>query len=130
MKYEHPNLAVSSPAPGHHVISGLPICRVQTDDGMVVAPDHCYISPNVPTEFLEAVIADRKGESAKGSGESSEGNALRDSIVGALKDGAVRIGDLAEVLGVTVEDIKALDGQGFEVARAGWCKLLIEEGAE
>jgi hypothetical protein len=143
MNYEHPQIIVTEPAPGHFAISNIPACRATTDEGIVVAPSDCYISPAVPTELLKAIIAEREGvtaetaETSDGAEQSndertteSEDNELVAKIIEAVKDKPQRIGDLADELGCTKDDIRALSGNGFEVAAAGWVKLLAVGGAE
>jgi hypothetical protein len=122
MNYEHPTITVTSPAPGHFVIANLPMCRVSTDEGTVVAPDYCYITPDVPTDLLKAIIAERE--------RTAEAQPLQASefIANLTKVGTTRRNDLANEIGVEKEEIRALDGQGFTVQTGGWCKL--NEGGE
>lgn len=57
MKYEHPTIKIDSPAPGHYVISGhAPKSVFIEDEGHVVPPRECYITPEVPDEALQAVL--------------------------------------------------------------------------
>ncbi len=52
-----------------------------------------------------------------------------DDVVDVLKqNGTMRLSDLAEKMNADKEAIKALDGQGFDIKGAGWCKLT--EGGE
>lgn len=60
MKYDHPNIAIEVPAPGHFIITGYPCKSVLTESGHVVPPPACYISPEIPTDLLEAIIAERR----------------------------------------------------------------------
>lgn len=59
----------------------------------------------------------------------------KNSIVAAdivdilTRDGTTRLNDLANALNTEKEAIKALDGQGFHVANAGWVKLGTKEDA-
>ena len=138
MKYTHPNLIIVEPAPGHYVIRGHNPRSVPTDDGLVVPLDQCYITPEVPSEVLLAILADRgtvnhqppsndpsvTDEHHGASGPS--GILYRIQLV--LANGPSRIRDLADAVGCTVEDIKSLDGQGFTIGNGGWIKLIVEEG--
>lgn len=60
------------------------------------------------------------------------GPSLKDAILSKLEEsGNIRIKALAESVGCTVEDIKALDGHGLTVGNAGWVSLSdSKEGAE
>jgi hypothetical protein len=152
MNYEHSQITVTEPAPGHFAISNIPACRATTDEGIVVAPSDCYISPAVPTELLKAIIAEREGKPSAGltfaevaqnvsqleadeqsndeRTTESEDNELVAKILEAVKGKPQRIGDLADELGCTKDDIRALSSNGFEVAAAGWVKLLTVGGAD
>ena len=60
MKYTHPTIAIDRPAPGHYIISGhAPQPVFVPESGHVVPPRQCYISPEVPSEALQAVLDDR-----------------------------------------------------------------------
>lgn len=143
MKFEHPQFAVDEPTPGSFVLRGLPHKSVFVEgEGHHVYPSECIIRDDVPTEFLQAVIDARGGFAEQMAAESfrahqeqvKQGDALgfqpSANILDAISDGPKRIGELAESLGVTVDDIKALDGQGFEIASGGWVRLKKEGGAE
>ena len=125
MKYTHPKLIIEEPAPGHYVIRGHNPAAVQTDEGRVVPLDQCYITPEVPSEVLLAILADR-GDSGP-EGEPGPVMGTLDAILDVLEKGTSRIRDLADAVGCTVEDIKALDGQGFTIGNGGWIKLITEE---
>lgn len=60
MKFEHPTVVIDTPAEGHYVIKGHAPRPALTESGYLVPPDTVYISPECPTEALEAIIADRK----------------------------------------------------------------------
>jgi len=134
MKYTHPKLIIEQPAPGHYVIRGHNPASVQTDEGRVVPLDQCYITPEVPSEVLQAILADRNGQPpltdpevlVASDGDSGPSGTL-DAILDVLEKGTSRIRDLADAVGCTVEDIKTLDGQGFTIGNGGWIKLITEE---
>ena len=153
MQTQYDNLKVSSPAPGHYIIDGLPAGSTQTEEGRLVHPMSVHIPPSLPSGLLLEIIRDRGEpmtateilareslafaekaanplvvlESVKDS--ATEGNALLDGIIEHLKNyGNSRISGIAAHLNVDVDAIKALDGQGFELGNAGWVKL--KEGGE
>jgi hypothetical protein len=145
---EYDNLKVSSPAPGHYIIEGLPAGSTQTEEGRLVHPMSVHIPPSFPSGLLMEIVKDRasktdgltveKLQAAQGILEvaeiedgvkGSERNGAVDAIVDHLSaNGATRIRDLANAVGLDVDTIKTLDGQGFELGNAGWVKL--KEGGE
>ena len=167
MKTEYENLKVTSPAPGHYIIDGLPSGHTQTEEGRLVHPMSVHIPPTLPSGLLLDIIRDRGepltatevvarnqvakeeqaanpllvmgedgGVSLAGVKDSED---ISDSLVRQFNDlvpvltvlrtdGTKRIKDLAEASGVSVERIKELSGQGFEIGAAGWVKL--KEGGE
>lgn len=61
MQYEHPNIKVEEPAPGHYAVSGIAHSSIFIEgEGHVVAPGNFYISPGVPDSLLEAILEDRR----------------------------------------------------------------------
>ena len=97
-----------------------------------------HISPEVPNDLLYAIINDRGAVPGPVTVEDVGG--VKDSVIETnetgplpviwdlLKDKPMRIRDLADKVGVTVDDIKALAGNGFELGVAGWVKLSVEGG--
>lgn len=69
MKYEHATIKVTSPAPGHYIISGH---APATNSGVHGILEECYITPEVPTEILEQVLAERKEVEEKRANEAAE----------------------------------------------------------
>ena len=66
MKYEHPTIRIDEPLPGHYLISGYhPAAVFVPDVGHIVPLRECYIAPELPTETLRAIIADREGGNDK-----------------------------------------------------------------
>lgn len=145
MKFEHPQFAVDEPTPGSFVLRGLPHKSVFVEgEGHHVYPSECIIRDDVPTEFLQAVIDARGGSvwvdpMGADDAEPTEPviekmmtatEVVRSQIIASVNDGPKRIGELAEAFMVTTDDIKALDGQGFEIASGGWVRLKKEGGAE
>jgi hypothetical protein len=146
MKTQYDNLKVSSPAPGHYVIEGLPTGSTQTEEGRLVHPMSVHIPPSLPSGLLMEIVKDRasktdgltveKLQAAQGILEVAEIEdgvkdselTLEEAIIEELQNGAARIGDLAEKLDVEKDEIKALAGNGFELGNAGWVKL--KEGGE
>lgn len=62
MKYKHPTITVTEPAPGHFAIEGHnPRSVFIEGEGHVVPPGTCYISPEIPNELLAAIIEERGG---------------------------------------------------------------------
>lgn len=60
MNYHHPTIRIEQPAPGHYVIFGHePASVLVPDVGHVVPLGQCYIPPELPSEVLLAIIADR-----------------------------------------------------------------------
>jgi len=135
MKTEYDNLKVSSPAPGHYIIEGLPTGQTQTEEGRLVHPMSVHIPPSLPSGLLLEIVNDRGAvpepvvevEKVEAGVKDSE-LTLEEAIIEELQNGAARIGDLAEKLGVEKDEIKALAGNGFELGNAGWVKL--KEGGE
>ncbi len=138
MDYDHPHLKVSSPAPGHYVIEGLPSASTQTEEGRLVHPSSVHIPPALPSDLLLAIVEDR-GEKAgarlveleevAGGDKGSEGGGPLEAIVDYLAaNGATRIRDLAVAVGVSVDFIKTNAGDGYELGSAGWVKLKQEGG--
>lgn len=69
MNYNHPSIVIETPAPGHFVIRGHNPKSVFIDKvGHVVPPDECYITPEVPSEALVAILEER-GVSLGDAGE-------------------------------------------------------------
>jgi hypothetical protein len=57
VKFEHPSIVVEQPAPGHYAIRGHNPGTVFIEgEGHVVPPDVCYITPQVPSELLIAIL--------------------------------------------------------------------------
>jgi hypothetical protein len=66
MKFDHPTIEIEQPAPGHYAVSGIPAAQVFIEGtGHVVAPNTLYISPAVPDELLEHILADRRAQQPK-----------------------------------------------------------------
>jgi hypothetical protein len=60
INFEHPSIVVEQPAPGHYAIRGHnPGTTFVEGVGHVVPPDTCYITPQVPSELLIAILQDR-----------------------------------------------------------------------
>ena len=152
MKYEHPRIAVSSPAPGHYFIANIPASNAPTDEGLLVSPDVVHIPPSLPSDLLLAIVEARgdlalqklveiekaanplvvlEPQSGSLSGDKDSENRDLQSILLVLNEdnnGTMRIRDLSLASGVDVDTIKSLDGQGFELGAAGWVKLKKEGG--
>ncbi len=138
MDYDHPTLKVSSPAPGHYVIEGLPSASTSTEEGRLVHPLTVHIPPALPSDLLLAIVEDRGDkagarlvelEDEAGVVKDSYGHGFVDTIVDHLKaNGPTRIRDLAAAVGVEVDDVKAHAGNGYELGSAGWVKLKKEGG--
>lgn len=76
MKTEHPNLVISTPAPGHFVVSGHNPSSVFIEgEGHVVPMSTCYITPEIPTDVLLRIAATR----------AEEGSSLSDAITRAIE---------------------------------------------
>jgi hypothetical protein len=68
INYSHPNHQVEEPLPGHFVLVGhKPVARTDEKGRHVVPPDTCYIAPEVPSEFLEAVLEARHVAEVEGA---------------------------------------------------------------
>lgn len=60
MNYQHPTIKIETPAPGHFVIIGHAPKTVFIEEvGHVVPHAECYITPEVPSEALIAVLKER-----------------------------------------------------------------------
>lgn len=60
LKFEHPTVEIQTPAPGHFVIVGHnPASIMVPDVGHVVPSRECYVSPEVPSDALVAVLNER-----------------------------------------------------------------------
>jgi hypothetical protein len=137
MKYEHPRITVSSPAPGHYFINNIPASNAPTDEGLLVSPDVVHIPPSLPSDLLLAIVEARGDlalqklvEIEGGDKPQRAGDAIS-FILEALNEdnnGTMRIRELSLASGVDVDTIKSLDGQGFELGAAGWVKLKKEGG--
>ena len=69
MNYQHPSIVIETPAPGHFVIRGHKPKNVFIEKiGHVVPLDECYITPEVPSEALIAILEER-GVSLGDAGE-------------------------------------------------------------
>lgn len=151
MKYDHPTIVVEESPSGYFVIKGhAPKNIVIPDEGTLCPPDTCIIPAEIPAGLLRAIadakdgkktvpvaaLASEEDEYAEDdaeSGEPAEQSAepsLVERIVNILAEGNIRTGDLADRLGVTAADIKALDGTSpeFHIGNAGWVKLGKKEG--
>lgn len=128
MQYEHPHITVSSPAQGHYIIDGLPSGNTMTDEGRLVHPTAVHIPPTVPSDLLAAILEER-GElaGAKVSELVEEyesivpAQTLEERVTIALTAKRGRLNELAEALGVSPDEIRALDC--VEIASGGWVKL-------
>ena len=92
-----------------------------------------HISPEVPSDLLYAIINDRGAVPSLVEEETVVVSGVKDSsaadlILAALQERPLRLKELAEKSGVSVEKIKSLSGAGFEVGNGGWVKL--QEGGE
>lgn len=127
MNFDHPTIVIESPAPGHYLIKGHNPRPVLIEDvGHVVPPGEVYISPEVPTEALLAII-EARGDSAK-----PDTGDLLSRVKAACADKAVQLKALAEHLGVEPAEIAALEGDEITIGDTGpkWVKLKNEGGAE
>ena len=60
MNYHHPSIRVEQPAPGHYVITGHnPASVLVPETGHIVPLAQCYIPPELPSDVLLAIVADR-----------------------------------------------------------------------
>lgn len=57
--YEHPSIVVEQPAPGHFVIRGHNPANVTSAAGQIVPLRECYITEEIPTDLLLAILEDR-----------------------------------------------------------------------
>jgi hypothetical protein len=149
---EYENLKVSSPAPGHYIIEGLPAGSTQTEEGRLVHPMSVHIPPSFPSGLLLEIVRDRGADVVRvdavpvkevegvedGVKDSDNGDFIPAKpgdvalslILGALDEngGTMRIKELAAAAQIDADTIKAFSGQGFEVGAAGWVKLLNAGG--
>lgn len=132
MKYDHPNITVEEPKPGAFIIAGhRPAAFFIPEVGHYAPPGECYIGPEIPADLLRAIADAKDGKPAPvqlpetnlGNPDETGDMSLAERVRNVLAEGNVRLADLAERLGVDVEAIKAIDGDGFHVAHAGWVKL-------
>lgn len=139
MKYDHPNITVEEPKPGAFIIAGhRPAAFFIPEVGHYAPPGECYIGPEIPADLLRAIADAKDGgrpaapvevpplvvlPGAPGATGETGAISLAERVRNVLAEGNVRLADLAERLGVDVEAIKAIDGDGFHVAHAGWVKL-------
>lgn len=126
MKFDHPSIVIESPAPGHFVIRGHNPRPVFIEEvGTVVPPQECYISPEVPTEALLAIVSERTPAGAPVAD-------LLSRVKEAVREKAVGLKALAEQLGVEPEAIAALEGGEITIGETGpkWVKLNHEGGDE
>lgn len=104
------------------------------EEGILVHPQTVHITPEVPTELLLDIVASRGAKSSVKVSQVAEASGSKHSISSAdvadyLKaNGTTRMKDLCEALNCDAETIKELSGQDFEVANAGWVKLLDKGG--
>lgn len=64
MKYQHPKVVIEQPAPGHYILKGhTPRSVFIEGEGRLCPPDFVHITPEVPTDALEAIIEDRREKS-------------------------------------------------------------------
>lgn len=136
MKYDHPTILVEEPKPGTFIISGhRPAAIFIPDVGHYVPPIECCIPAEIPADLLRAIADAKDGKAERApellagdpgapgtSGETGDVS-LAERVCNVLAAGNVRLADLAERLSVDVEAIKAIDGDGFHIAHAGWVKL-------
>ena len=149
MNDDHPTIKIEEPAPGYLIITGhSPRALFVEGKGHIIPPDTCIIPAEIPTALLRAIADAREGKKPAADpvttqtdgngtkeGDSQGGGddnppALLERILKVLSEGNIQLGKLAERLGVTAEEIKALDGTGqeFHIAHAGWVKLGKKEG--
>ncbi|SKA88833.1 hypothetical protein SAMN02745166_01493 [Prosthecobacter debontii] len=149
MNYDHPTIKIEEPAPGYLVITGHnPKPFFVADVGHFVPAENCIIPREIPSDLLRAIADARDGQTStppvtftkpdgdelgKKEGEDKGDNGsptLLERVLNVLAEGNIQAGKLAERLGVTVDEIKALDGtsQDFHIAHAGWVKLGKKEG--
>jgi hypothetical protein len=129
MKYDHPNITVEEPKPGAFIIAGhRPATIYIPEVGHYAPPGECYIGPEIPADLLRAIADTKDGNIVVQPGEPGTTGeigelSLAERVCNVLAEGNVRIVDLAERLGVDLEAIKAIDGDGFHIGHAGWVKL-------
>jgi hypothetical protein len=83
MTYHHPTIRIEQPAPGHYVISGHnPASVLVPETGHVVPLGQCYIPPELPSEVLLAIIADRGDAGLAQSGDAGERPPLQSGDTG------------------------------------------------
>jgi len=130
MKHDHPNITVEEPKPGAFIIAGhRPASFLIPEVGHYAPPLECYIGPEIPADLLRAIADAKDGKApvvapvAPGANVQTGDITLAERVRNVLADGNVRLADLAERLGVDVEDIKSNDGDGFQIGHAGWVKL-------
>jgi hypothetical protein len=62
MKYEHPSIVIDQPAAGHYVIYGHHPQPAKNEEGQTVVPlQQCYITREVPSDALIAILQERGG---------------------------------------------------------------------
>jgi hypothetical protein len=59
MKIEHPSIQVETLAPGVHVITGHKPVVVHTEKGIFTPSEALHITPELPSEVLQAILDDR-----------------------------------------------------------------------
>jgi hypothetical protein len=110
----------------------------QSQDGQVVScqPHTLEIAGSNPAPAtisnIAAVVAEIKeatSEPVEETQETPEGPFLHDAIAAKVAEKAYRVGDLAEELGASEEEVRAaiaFEGSGLHIAGAGWVKKLAE----
>lgn len=132
MNYDHPNLAIEEPYKGYFVVTYTPKSHA-TPEGVLVAPGQFIIPPEIPADFLRALANEKDGvtppQSLVVDTDDTPSLAVRVSnLLAADSNGKKRMNELVEALGCTADEIKACDGQGFTIGRAGWVTLKTEGG--
>ena len=60
MKYQHPTISLDQPVPGQYIITGhAPAAYFIEEVGHVVPGQECHITPEIPSELLQAILDER-----------------------------------------------------------------------
>jgi hypothetical protein len=90
MNYEHPSIVIDQPATGHYVIYGHHPQPARNEEGQTVVPlQQCYITPEVPSDALVAILQERGGALVEPGRSTPRDAVLLAGMVGLERGGLI-----------------------------------------
>jgi hypothetical protein len=126
MNYEHPSIVIDQPAAGHYVIYGHHPQPARNEEGQTVVPlQQCYITPEVPSDALMAILQERGGALVEPGWDAPRDPALLVGMVGLERGGL--IAELSREQERGVGPGGCVEGCRFAAQGDGGVALPVEE---